>query len=128
MIASIAFQPFPKAIAAEALARSLDLIDCDADVDRMILEINYSFVLPTDYDRMSDIMEDTYTGVRQRVLAAQQAGTLPIVYLPLFMNYGFYRQDYFGRLKPGSRTLARQVAERVDPDALFKVRTGGWKP
>ena len=77
----------------------------------MILEINYSFVLPTDYERMSDTMEKTYTGVRERVLTAQKAGKLPNVYLPLFMNYGFYRQDYFGRLKPGSR--ARQAGRIV---------------
>lgn len=128
IIASIAFQPFPKAIAAEAKSRSPDLIDVDPDADRMILEINYSFLLPSDYDRMANTMEATYTGVRQRVLAAQQAGRLPDVYLPIFMNYGFYRQDYFGRLKPQSRALARVVAERVDPDGLFRTRTGGWKP
>ena len=128
VIASIAFQPFPKAIAAEALSRSPDLIDCDADADRMIIEINYSFLLPSDYERMSDTMEATYTGVRERVLAGQQAGRLPDVYLPLFMNYGFYRQDYFGRLKAGSRALAHEVAERVDPGGLFRGRTGGWKP
>ncbi|KAM7205157.1 hypothetical protein V8F20_003294 [Naviculisporaceae sp. PSN 640] len=128
IIASIAFQPFPKDIAAEAQARSPDLIDVPPDADRMIIEINYSFLLPSDYDRMADTMEATYTGVRQRVLAAQQAGKLPDVYLPIFMNYGFYRQDYFGRLKPESRALAKSVAERVDPNGLFRTRTGGWKP
>ncbi|KAM7217936.1 FAD-binding domain containing protein [Rhypophila decipiens] len=128
IIASIAFQPFPKTIAAEAQSRSQDLIDVPPDADRMILEINYSFLLPSDYNRMADTMEVTYTGVRERVLAAQAAGRLPDVYLPIFMNYGFFRQDYFGRLKDESRALARRVAERVDPEGLFRGRTGGWKP
>lgn len=44
------------------------------------------------------------------------------------MNYGFYRQDYFGRLKPESRALAKRVADTVDPTGLFRTRTGGWKP
>ncbi|KAK3314372.1 hypothetical protein B0H66DRAFT_523882 [Apodospora peruviana] len=128
VVASIAFQPFPKRIAEAAREKSPDLIDCDADAHRMILEINYSFVLPSDYERMANTMQATYGGIREKVLAWQRDGTLPDVYLPLFMNYGFFREDYFARLRPESRALARQVAASVDPDGLFRSRTGGWKP
>jgi len=128
VVASIAWQPFPKRIAQQARARGADLIDADDDVDRIILEINYSFIPQTEYDRMADTIEATYSGVRNRVLAWQAEGKLPQAYLPLFMNYGFERQDYFARLKPENRALARRVSQEVDPAGLFRARTGGWKP
>ncbi|KAH8600975.1 hypothetical protein B0O99DRAFT_681832 [Bisporella sp. PMI_857] len=128
IVASIAWQPFPKRIAQQAFARGEDLIDCDDSVDRIIIEMNYSFIPQSAYEFMADTIEATYTGVRDRVLAWQADGTLPQGYMPVFMNYGFYRQDYFGRLRPENRALARRVAESVDPEGLFRTRTGGWKP
>ncbi|CAO2650291.1 Nn.00g015830.m01.CDS01 [Neocucurbitaria sp. VM-36] len=128
IVASIAWQPFPRKIAEKARALSPDLIDADADVDRIIIEMNYAFIPQTQYDQMADTMEATYSGVRNRVTAWQADGTLPQAYLPVFMNYGFYRQDYFGRLRPESRALAKRVSEQVDPAGLFRTRTGGWKP
>lgn len=128
IVASIAWQPFPKAIAKEARARSPDLIDADDSVHRIILEMNYAFTLQSSYDTMADTMEATYGGVRERVVAWQEDGTLPQSYDPVFMNYGFFRQDYFGRLKPENRALAKRVQEEVDPNGLFRTRTGGWRP
>ncbi|KAG8169738.1 hypothetical protein KVR01_000483 [Diaporthe batatas] len=128
IVASIAWQPFPKAIAREARARSPDLIDADDSVDRIIIEMNYAFALQTSYDRMADTMEATYGGVRERILGWQQDRTLEESYNPVFMNYGFFRQDYFGRLKPENRALAKRVQEEVDPNGLFRTRTGGWRP
>jgi hypothetical protein len=128
VVASIAWQPFPKQIARQARLRSPDLIDADDDVDRIILEINYSFVPQTEYESLADTIETTYSGVRSRVLAWQEDGTLPEAYLPLFMNYGFNRQDYFGRLKLENRALAKRVSEDVDLGGLFRTRTGGWRP
>ncbi|KAF1951393.1 FAD-binding domain-containing protein [Byssothecium circinans] len=128
IVASIAWQPFPKAIAKEARKRSPDLIDADDDVDRIIIEMNYAFLTLPNYEKMANTMEATYSGVRDRVLGWQADKTLPEAYLPVFMNYGFYRQDYFGRLRPESRALAKSVADEVDPEGLFRTRTGGWKP
>lgn len=128
IVASIAYQPFPKRIAQAARARGRDLIDVEADADRVIIEMNYAFLLPTDYDKMDGKMRETYGGIRERVVRWQAEGKLPNVYLPVFMNYAFYRQDYWGRLKAESRALAREVAQRVDPAGLFRGRTGGWKP
>ena len=128
IVASIAYQPFPRRICEAARQRSPDLLDCDADADRMILEFNAMFLSPLDYAKMEGVMQAEYEGVRQRVLDFQAQGKLPDVHLPLIMNYGFYKQDYYGRLKPEKRALARSVAQRVDPNGLFKTRTGGWKP
>jgi hypothetical protein len=128
IVASIAYQPFPKAIARQAKARAPDLIDADDEADRLIIEMNYSFIPQTDYNRMANTLETTYTGVRQRVLGWQEEGILPDVYCPVFMNYGFYRADYWGRLRPESRAFAKQVAAKYDPDGFFRDRTGGWKP
>lgn len=128
IIASIAYQPFPKAIAREARKRSPDLIDAEEDGDKMIIEMNYSFVLQSSFGRMADTIEATYSGVRNRVKQWQGEGKLPDVYLPVFMNYGFFREDYWGRLKPESRSFAKRVAASVDPQGLFRERTGGWKP
>ncbi|KAK4220792.1 hypothetical protein QBC38DRAFT_163328 [Podospora fimiseda] len=129
IVASIAYQPFPKRIAAQAKAKGTDLIDADPDADKLIIELNYAFLNPGDYSMMEGKMESTYGGIRDRVLGWQAEGKLQSnVYLPVFMNYGFYKQDYFGRLKAGSRQLASDVAGRVDPDGVFSGRTGGWKP
>ncbi|KAI0486518.1 hypothetical protein F4859DRAFT_372914 [Xylaria cf. heliscus] len=128
IIASIAYQPFPKAIARQARARAPDLIDADDDADRLILELNYSFIPRWDYNKMADTLEATYTGIRERVLGWQEEGILSEVYCPVFMNYGFYRADYWGRLRPESRAFAQQVAAKYDPDQFFRNRTGGWKP
>ncbi|KAL2760529.1 hypothetical protein ACRALDRAFT_1059686 [Sodiomyces alcalophilus JCM 7366] len=128
IVASIAYQPFPRAIARAARARGDDLIGADDDADRLIIEVNYSFIPHSKYGEMADKLEATYSGYRERVLAWQEEGKLPDVYLPLAMNYGFYRQDYFGRLKPENANLAAQVASSVDPHGLFRNRTGGWKP
>jgi hypothetical protein len=128
IVASIAWQPFPKKIAQKARELSPDLIDADADVDRIIIEMNYAFTPQSLYEEMADTMEATYSGVRDRVLTWQAEDKLPQAYLPIFMNYGFFRQDYFGRLRPESRALAKRVADEVDPRGLFRSRTGGWKP
>ncbi|KAI1277128.1 hypothetical protein F5Y07DRAFT_113986 [Xylaria sp. FL0933] len=128
IIASIAYQPFPKSIARQAKARAPDLIDADDDADRLILELNYSFIPQTDYTKMANVLEETYTGVRELVLGWQEEGILSEVYCPVFMNYGFYRQDYWDRLRPESRAFAQQVAASYDPDGFFKTRIGGWKP
>jgi hypothetical protein len=49
------------------------------------------------------------------------------VYLPLFANDGYFRQDYFGRLRPENHALARRVRDKVDPEGMFARRTGGFK-
>jgi hypothetical protein len=128
IVASIAYQPFPKRIARLAKEAGGDLIDCDDNEERLIIEMNYAFSLPSDYPKMDQTMQDTYGGIRNKVVAWQKDGTLADEYMPVFMNYAYHRQDYFGRLRPASRALAKRVADEVDPEGLFRDRTGGWKP
>ncbi|KAI2785580.1 FAD-binding domain-containing protein [Daldinia loculata] len=128
IVASIAYQPFPKAIAQAAKARSVDLIDADDEAHRLIIEMNYSFLPQGDYAKMDQKLQNTYGGVRERILGWQQDGTLPDIYLPVFMNYGFHQQDYFARLRPENRAFAHSVSESVDPNGFFRTRIGGWKP
>ncbi|KAJ2976001.1 hypothetical protein NUW58_g8202 [Xylaria curta] len=128
IVASIAYQPFQRSIARQAKARAPDLIDADDDAERLIIEMNYSFLPKPSYNRMANTLEATYTGVRQRVLGWQEEGVLDDVYCPVFMNYGFYRADYWGRLRPESRAFAQEVAAKYDPNGFFRNRTGGWKP
>lgn len=86
IVASIAWQPFPKKIAQKARELSPDLIDADDDVDRIIIEMNYAFLPQTLYEEMADTMEATYSGVRDRVTAWQAGGILPEAYLPVFVS------------------------------------------
>lgn len=129
VIASIAYQPFPRRMAELAKAAGGDMLDIDADSDRIIIELNYSYWNQGDSERMDQTMQDTYNGFRDRVLAWQEDGTLEEdIYLPLFANDAYHRQDYFGRLRPEKRELAKSLAEELDPNGFFRDRTGGLKP
>jgi hypothetical protein len=80
------------------------------------------------FEEMADMMDATYSGVRNKILAWQAEGKLPEAYLPIFVNYAFFCQDYFKRLRPESRMLARRVADTVDSRGLFRSRTKALKP
>jgi FAD/FMN-containing dehydrogenase len=128
LIASAAFQPFPAQIPRLARESGGDLLDFDEDEDMIILELNYSFLLQTDYAEVDVALQRTYGGVRDIVLSLQRNGTIEEAYTPLFANDAFYRQDYFARLKPENAQLAKTLADELDPEGVFRTRTGGWKP
>lgn len=71
IVASIAYQLFPKRIAQAARARDRDLIDADDDGDKMIIKMNYAFLLLGDYDGMDAKMRETYGGIQERVMRWQ---------------------------------------------------------
>ncbi|KAF7526864.1 hypothetical protein G7054_g10625 [Neopestalotiopsis clavispora] len=128
LIASIAFQPLPKRIPQLARASGGDMLDFDDDVDRIIMELDYSFLFNDQYPTVDQTMQDTYNGLAADVKQFQEAGKLESdVYLPLFMNDGFYRQDYFGRLRSEKQDLAKNVRDQLDPEGLWRDRTGGFK-
>ncbi|KAK8126862.1 FAD binding domain-containing protein [Apiospora kogelbergensis] len=128
LIASVAFQPMPKRLAAKARSMGGDLLDLDDAVDRIIFEYDYSYWIPSDTEKVDRAMQDTYTGLATRVAGFQGEGKLPAdAYLPLFMNDGYFRQDYFGRLRPENAALARRVRDELDPQGLWATRTGGFK-
>jgi hypothetical protein len=101
------------------------MIDLDDSVDRLILEFDYSWTLPTDADRMDRATQELYGGMRELITKFTGTGQLPHAYLPLFMNDGYFRQDYFGRLRTAD--FAREVRGRYDPMLFFTTRTGGFK-
>ncbi|XDG03874.1 hypothetical protein ABKA04_003489 [Annulohypoxylon sp. FPYF3050] len=128
LIASIAFQPLPKQIPTLAKSKGGDMLDLDDNVNRIIVELDYSFLFKSDYDQIDSTMRATYDGIGDIVKTNQASGALPSdVFLPLFMNDGFYPQDYFGRLRPERLQLAQTVQANVDPDGFWKTRTGGFK-
>ncbi|KAK3938964.1 FAD binding domain-containing protein [Diplogelasinospora grovesii] len=127
VISSIAYQPFPRRFARLARSMGGDLYDFDDDVDRIILEFDYSFTLPSDFSTIDQAVQDTYGGFRDRVVAYTRQGVLPSAYLPLFQNDGYFRQDYFGRLRADRGQLAARVRDSVDPNGLWTDRTGGFK-
>lgn len=125
IIGSIALQPIPKMLARKALERGGDLIDLDEEVDRIIIEFNYSYTFASDDETMDAATQEVYKGTRELVTQFQSEGKLPDAYLPLFANDGYYRQDYFGRLRTAD--FARAVREQYDPNGFFVQRTGGFK-
>jgi hypothetical protein len=123
------YQPFPKRMARISRKHSSDLIDMDDSVDRIIVELNYAYLLPSDAKTIDKAMKNTYKGIKSQVRGWQDKGLVPRdVYLPLFMNDGYHAQDYFSRLRPENHELAKKVAKSIDPKGLFKKRTGGFKP
>jgi len=128
LVASMAFQPAPKRLASVAQAKGGDMLDLDASYDRIILELDYSFIGNASYPQVDQTMRDTYGGFKTIVENYQESGALPSdVYLPLFQNDCFYPQDYFGRMRPERRALARRVQQEVDPTGFFHTRTAGFK-
>lgn len=127
-IASMAFQPVPRALARKALAKGGDLLDIPDDVDRLVIEFNYSYLLDAvDGPVMDRLTKETYQGMDALIGEYEVSGRLPRVYRPLFANDAYYSQDYFARLTPEMRGLAVRVRDEVDP-GLWRGRTGGWKP
>lgn len=128
VVASVAFQPLPKKLAQVARAKGGDMLDVDDDIDRIVLELDYSFLGAASYPTIDETMRDTYGGFKTIVEDYQDSGLLPKdVYLPLFQNDCFYPQDYFGRLRPEKLALARRVQAEVDPKGFWKTRTAGFK-
>ncbi|KAF2021862.1 FAD-binding domain-containing protein [Aaosphaeria arxii CBS 175.79] len=125
LIGSIAYQPLPRGLARKAREAGGDMLDLDDDVDRLLIEFNYSYWLASDDAKMDAATRGLYEGTREVVERHTQNGDLPDAYVPLFMNDAYFRQDYFGRLRTAD--FARMVREAYDPEDFFKERTKGWK-
>ncbi|KAF2476240.1 FAD binding domain-containing protein, partial [Lindgomyces ingoldianus] len=117
VIGSVALQPMPKLIARKAKELGGDMLDLDDSVDRIIMEFDYSYLLSDDDATMEDATQRLYEGMRELILGFTESGYLPEVYLPLFMNDGYFRQDYFGRLSIVD--YAPTVQDKYDPDGFF---------
>jgi hypothetical protein len=125
VIGSIAYQPIPKTLSRKTREMGGDLIDLDDDVNRIILEFNISYWFDIDDKTVDQATQQLYQGTRDLVTGFQQSGKLEDVYLPLFMNDAYWRQDYFARLR--TTDFARSVRDRYDPEGFFRSQTKGWK-
>lgn len=125
LVGSVAFQPMPKANARRARDMGGDLINLDDNVDRIVMEYDYSYILGLD-DRIVDAaVVRFFSGMRELVLAFIDNGTLSPAYLPLFMNDAYFCQDYWGRLD--TTDFARRIKDHYDPSGFFTQQTAGWK-
>ncbi|KAG7139708.1 putative FAD-linked oxidoreductase like protein [Verticillium longisporum] len=127
MTSNIGYQPLPKGMARIAKQRGGDLLDMSDDVDRIVLQITLSHLSSINTPQIEAAMRTAYTGFKDRVDNYTAEGVLPETHLPLFMNDAFYDQDYFGRLRPEHQQLVARVQQEVDPDGMFRDRTGGFK-
>lgn len=125
---NMGYQPFTKAMARKARENGGDLLDIDDDVSRIILEYNYSHLWKAQHEGIDAATVDSYEGTSELISGFEEAGMLPKVYRPLFMNDAYFRQDFWGRMKPESRERAARAAAEVDPEGMFRSRTGGFKP
>ena len=125
---NMGYQPFTKGMARKARENGGDLLDVDDDVSRIILEYNYSHLWKAQHEGIEEATVDSYEGAGQLIQGFEESGMLPKVYRPLFMNDGYHKQDFWGRMKPESRQRAARTVAEVDPEDLFKSRTGGFKP
>lgn len=127
LIAVMAFQPIPKMMARKAREMGGDMIDLDDDVNRIIVEFNLSYLGGLDQTdvKVDAAVQKLYKGTGDLINQYTASGHLPKVYNPLFANDGYYRQDYFGRLR--TTDFARSVRDQYDPEGFFATRTGGFK-
>ena len=127
IIASMALQPIPKNMTRIAKEKGGDLYDLDDSTDRIIFEFDYSYFSQLDDSTVDTAMVELYSGMKDLVDGFVAEGTLPDAYRPLFMNDAYFREDYWGRLRPGTKEFAESVRDSVDPGGLFQTRTGGFK-
>ena len=146
VVGSIAFQPVPKIFSQQAKARGgvgfvlklatkkikansvQDLLDVPDDTNYIFLELDFSYFFAIDDAKIDQATQNLYQGLGLLVQKNVDEGLLPDVYRPLFMNDAYFRQDYWGRIKPESKNSALQTRLNVDPDEFFQKRTsGGWR-
>jgi hypothetical protein len=125
-IASMALQPFPKEFTRRANELGGVVMDFDEDVDRIIIELDYSHWFQADIPIIDRTTVNTYEALGNKVREYQAEGQLPDVHLPLFMNDAYFRQDYWGRLRPETAQKYKAIREKYDPAGFFSARTNGF--
>jgi hypothetical protein len=127
VVVSIAWQPMPKSINRISKANGGLVYDLDDSVDRIILELDYSYFNAKDDDLIDQTTVKTYSSLGQKIQEYIKAEKLPDAHLPLFMNDAYFRQDYWGRLKSNTTKTHQETKRKVDPDAFWEKRIKGFK-
>lgn len=123
---SIDFQPLPSVIGKISESKGGNAMGLTgSDPDRLIIEIQGSWVLPSDdtagYSVSKQLTDWLNEQVPQWLAEAGMGGQ----YLPLFMNDAGGDQDVTGSYKDVAKFRALQKS--IDPDGLFSTRAGGFK-
>ncbi|KAL4878318.1 hypothetical protein BJY04DRAFT_114143 [Aspergillus karnatakaensis] len=125
MIGSLALQPMPRAITAKAKERGGDLLNFPTDQDYIIIELDFSYAFAASDNKIDSANKNLYRGFDALISGFIEDGVLPDGERPLFMNDAYYSQDYWGRLSPASREVARGAREMYDPEGFWQRRTSG---
>lgn len=123
---SVDFQPLPSLVGKISESKGGNAMGLTAsDPDRLILEIQGSWALPSDDAEGYSLSKKLTDWLDEQVpkwLAEAGMGTQ---YLPLFMNDAAGDQDVTGSYKDVAKFRALQKS--VDPNGLFSTRAGGFK-
>lgn len=122
-IASVAYQPLPKLISTQTQKYGGNLMDFGDDVDRIVMEFDYSYLFAWDDRTVERATQLLYGGMGDLVTKFIGEGKLEDAYRPLFMNDAYLKQDFWARLKDGE--WAKRVAESVDPERFLPKRMAG---
>jgi hypothetical protein len=97
-----------------------------SDPDRVILEIQGSWLLPEDDAVAYDLSKQLTDWLDQEVPKwLDEAGMSKDIYLPLYLNDAAGDQPVMQSYKDYAKLKALQ--KQVDPNGLFSTRTGGFK-
>ncbi|KAL4897509.1 hypothetical protein BDV59DRAFT_45786 [Aspergillus ambiguus] len=125
VIGSLALQPMPRTITSKAKALGGDLINFPADQPYIVIELDFSYSFSASDDKVDAANKNLFNGFDKIISDFVDQGMIADAYRPLFMNDANYAQDYWGRIDPASRKMARQVREKYDPEMFFQKRTSG---
>jgi hypothetical protein len=125
-IVSMALQPLPKRI--HQISQSLGgvVMDFEPGYNGIVIEFDYSHLLPINHPVIDDKTVETYTKMGNKISEYEQSGLLPDIHRPLFMNDAYFRQDYWGRLKPETRQRFQAIQDRYDPLNILSAKTRGF--
>jgi hypothetical protein len=124
---SVDFQPLPAVVGAISQSKGGNAMGLSAsDPDRVILEIQGSWLLPEDDAVAYDLSKQLTDWLDQEVPKwLDEAGMSKDIYLPLYLNDAAGDQPVMQSYKDYAKLKALQ--KQVDPNGLFSTRTGGFK-
>jgi hypothetical protein len=124
---SVDFQPLPSIFGTHSARKGSNAISLTAnDPDRLILDIQGSWILPSD-DALGYSLSKQLTDwlEKQVPLWLDEAGMDRNMYLPLFINDAAGDQGVFQSYRDYEKFKALQKS--VDPKGMFRTRAGGFK-
>jgi hypothetical protein len=123
---SLDFQPLPSIIGKISESKGGNAMGLTgSDPDRLILEIQGSWILPSDDTEGYSIGKQLTDWLDVQVPKWLAEAGMSNQYLPLFMNDAAGDQDVTGSYKDVEKF--RELQRSVDPNGLWSTRAGGYK-